>query len=67
MKILYTYYLNYNLCDYALSIGSCVVDKATIGSGSFIGAGSVVVKDIPKGVVAYGNPARVIRPIDHQF
>lgn len=35
----------------------------TIGSGTMIGAGSVVTKDIPAGVVAAGNPARVIRKL----
>jgi acetyltransferase-like isoleucine patch superfamily enzyme len=34
---------------------------ANVGSGTTIGAGSVVVKDIPAGVVAAGNPARIIR------
>jgi maltose O-acetyltransferase len=29
-----------------------------------VGAGSVVTKDLPAGVVAYGNPARVARDID---
>jgi maltose O-acetyltransferase len=33
----------------------------TIGSNVVIGSGSVVVKDIPDGVIAAGNPARVIR------
>lgn len=35
----------------------------TIGSESVIGAGSVVTKDIPRGVLAAGNPCRVIRKI----
>jgi len=35
----------------------------TIGRGSVIGAGSVVTKNIPAGVIAVGNPARVLRPI----
>jgi acetyltransferase-like isoleucine patch superfamily enzyme len=35
----------------------------TIGRASVIGAGSVVTKDIPPGVVAVGNPCRVIREI----
>lgn len=35
----------------------------TIGEGSIIGAGSVVTKDIPAGVIAVGNPCRVLRPI----
>lgn len=33
----------------------------TIGDRSVIGAGSVVTKDIPKDVIAAGNPARVIK------
>lgn len=35
----------------------------TIGDRSVIGAGSVVTKDIPAGVLAAGNPCRVIREI----
>lgn len=35
----------------------------TIGNGTVIGAGSVVTKDIPSGVLAAGNPCRVIREI----
>jgi acetyltransferase-like isoleucine patch superfamily enzyme len=36
----------------------------SIGSNTVIGAGSVVTKDIPSGVVAFGNPCRVHRSID---
>jgi virginiamycin A acetyltransferase len=42
-------------------IGTSAVIMAEVGDGSTIGAGSVVVKDIPPGVVAVGNPARVVR------
>lgn len=35
----------------------------TIGNNTVIGAGSVVTKDIPSGVLAYGVPCRVIRQI----
>ena len=35
----------------------------TIGDNTVIGAGSVVTKDIPSGVIAAGNPCRVIREI----
>jgi galactoside O-acetyltransferase len=46
-------------------IGSNVVvlPGVRIGYGSVIGAGSVVTKDVPPMVVAFGNPCRVIRPI----
>lgn len=42
---------------------SIVLKGVTIGRGSVIGAGSVVTRDIPPGVIAAGNPARVIRQI----
>ena len=37
-----------------------------IGSGSIIGSGSVVTKSIPAGVIAAGNPCRVIREITQE-
>ena len=40
-----------------------VLPGVTIGSNTIIGAGSVVNKDIPDGVIAAGNPCRVIRKI----
>lgn len=42
---------------------SVVLPRVTIGDGTVIGAGSVVTKDIPSGVIAAGNPCRVIRKI----
>lgn len=38
----------------------------TIGEGSVIGAGSVVTRDIPDGVLAAGNPCKVIRKLTEQ-
>ncbi len=44
---------------------SVIVCKGvSIGDDSVVGAGSVVVGDIPPGVVAAGNPARVVKPLD---
>jgi maltose O-acetyltransferase len=40
-----------------------VLGGVTIGKGSVIGCGSIVTKDIPEGVVAAGNPCRVLRKI----
>ena len=42
----------------------CVMPGVTIGDNVVIGAGSVVTKDIPSGVVAAGNPCKVIRPVE---
>ena len=38
----------------------------TIGSGTVIGSGSVVTRNIPAGVVAAGNPCRVLRTIGEE-
>jgi maltose O-acetyltransferase len=43
-----------------------ILPGVTIGEGAVIGAGSVVTKDIPAGVVAVGNPCRVIRKITEE-
>ena len=40
-----------------------VCGGVTIGHDTVIGAGSVVTRDIPAGVLAAGNPCRVIRPL----
>jgi len=41
-----------------------ILPGVTIGDNSVIGAGSVVVKDIPENVLAAGAPAKVIRKLD---
>ena len=46
-----------------LGAGVIVMPGVTIGDNSVIGAGSVVTKDIPANVVAFGNPCRVFREI----
>jgi maltose O-acetyltransferase len=43
--------------------GVIVLPGVTIGDDTVVGAGSVVTKDLPAGVLALGNPARVIRSI----
>ncbi len=44
--------------------GGCVLlPGVSVGDNTVIGAGSIVTKDIPANVVAYGNPCRVIREI----
>ena len=34
-----------------------------IGEGAMVGAGSVVTKNVPPGVIVAGNPARVLRSL----
>jgi maltose O-acetyltransferase len=41
--------------------GSIICPGVTIGEGTTVGAGSVVVREVPAGVVAAGNPCRVLR------
>lgn len=41
----------------------CVLPGVTIGDNCVIGAGSVVNKDIPSGMLAAGNPCRIIRKL----
>lgn len=49
-----------------IGMGALVQEGLTIGSTSIIGMGSVVYKDIPDGMIALGNPARVARRNDEQ-
>ena len=46
--------------------GVQVMPGVTIGDGSVIAGGSVVTRDIPAGVVAVGNPCRVLRKLTEQ-
>jgi maltose O-acetyltransferase len=43
--------------------GVVVCPGVTIGADTVVGAGAVVTTDLPQGVVAVGNPARVIRVV----
>ena len=43
-----------------IGINCSILPRVVIGEHSVIGSGSVVTRDIPAGVVAYGNPAQVV-------
>ncbi len=44
-----------------IGMGTNIIDKIKIGKNTIIGAGSLVTKDIPDNVVAYGSPCKVIK------
>jgi acetyltransferase-like isoleucine patch superfamily enzyme len=48
-----------------VSVGCIIIAGVTIGKNSIVGAGSVVSQDIPDYCIAVGNPARIIKKIDH--
>jgi UDP-perosamine 4-acetyltransferase len=47
--------------DCFIGAGATLIDGVSVGAGTVIGAGSLVLKSLPAGVIAYGNPARVVR------
>jgi len=44
-----------------IGAGAVVLPRIRIGAGSVVGAGALVTRDIPDNVVAYGQPAKIIR------
>lgn len=48
-----------------ISPGSIITAGVTIGENSMIAVGSIVSQDVPDYCVVAGNPARVIKKIDH--
>lgn len=46
-----------------IAAGVIVCPGVTIGANSVVGAGSVVTRDVPAGVLAAGNPCRVVRSL----
>lgn len=47
-----------------IGAGSIILPGVSIGDNSVIGAGSVVTRSIPSNVIAAGNPARVLFPLE---
>lgn len=47
-----------------LGVNVTIIGGVIVGNNVIIGAGSVVVKDIPDNSVAVGNPCRVIKTIE---
>jgi maltose O-acetyltransferase len=49
-----------------IGAGAILCPGVSVGDDSIVGAGSVVTRDVPAGVVAAGNPCRVIRRLEPQ-
>lgn len=47
----------------AIGANATILCGVTIGEGAMVGAGSVVTRDVPPGMLALGNPARVVGPV----
>jgi sugar O-acyltransferase (sialic acid O-acetyltransferase NeuD family) len=45
----------------SIGTGTQIIQDLEIGRNATIGAGSVVVRNVPPDVIAFGNPARVVR------
>ncbi len=46
--------------------GATILCNVVIGEKSIVGSGSVVTRDVPSHTIVAGNPARIIRRIDHE-
>lgn len=50
-----------------IGVNTVILRNVTIGNHSIIGAGSVVNKDIPDGVVAAGNPVKILKEVPKPY
>jgi len=50
--------------DVLIGANSVILEGVKIGKGSVVAAGSVVVEDVPDGVVVAGTPAKIIKVVD---
>jgi sugar O-acyltransferase (sialic acid O-acetyltransferase NeuD family) len=44
-----------------IGLGACLIQGVEVGANTVVGAGSLVLADLPAGILAYGTPARVVR------
>jgi len=48
----------------SIGSGATILSNINIGENAFVGAGSVVTKDVPPNAIVAGNPAKVLRYIE---
>ena len=49
----------------SIGSGATILSHTTVGENAIVGAGSVVTKNVPANSIVAGNPARVLRHINH--
>lgn len=52
--------------DVLIGANAVVIEGVRVGKGSVVAAGSIVIQDVPEGVVVAGVPARVVKQKDEQ-
>ena len=52
--------------DVLIGANAVVIEGVRVGKGSVVAAGSIVIQDVPAGVVVAGVPARVVKQKDEQ-
>ena len=52
--------------DVLIGANAVILEGVIIGNNSVVAAGSVVIKDVPSGVVVAGTPAKVIKTVDEK-
>ncbi|MCQ2969254.1 MAG: 2,3,4,5-tetrahydropyridine-2,6-dicarboxylate N-acetyltransferase [Clostridium sp.] len=50
--------------DVMIGANSVILEGVKIGNGSVVAAGSVVINDVPAGVVVAGSPAKIVKSVD---